>query len=85
MDYGNEIRVQGTLLALVIPLSGDAGLLYMNPNRYGGSIRANLYNQNVVLTVRGQNLRAEQVNKVFEGNYLIAFHSLSPSIFVRTR
>ena len=43
MDFGREIRLHGTLLALVVPFDGEAGLFYINPNRYGHIIRANLH------------------------------------------
>jgi hypothetical protein len=66
MDFGREIRLHGTLLALVVPFDGEAGLFYMNPNRYGHMIRANLHYNNIILTVRGENLRPENVNKVLE-------------------
>jgi len=66
MDFGREIRLRGTLLALVVPFDGEAGLFYMNPNRYGHAIRANLHNNNIILTVRGTNLQAQHVNSVLE-------------------
>lgn len=64
-DYGREIRLAGTLLGLVVPYDGEGGMFYMNPNRYGGAPRGNLYNDNLILTMRGADLRADHVNEQF--------------------
>jgi hypothetical protein len=66
-DYGREIRLRGTLLALVVPFEGDAGLFYMNPNRWGGAPRGNLNNNTLILTMQGDNLRSDFVNEQFDG------------------
>jgi hypothetical protein len=63
-DYGREVRLRGTLLALIVPFDGE-GMFYVNPGRWGGAIRGNLHNNNLVLTVRGENLQTAQVNQQF--------------------
>ncbi|MEY9120526.1 hypothetical protein [Bradyrhizobium yuanmingense] len=65
-DYGREIRLRGTLLALIIPYDGEGGMFYVNPGRWGGAIRGNLHHNDLVLTVRGENLQANVVNTQFE-------------------
>src|SRR5258708_28812205 len=65
-DFGEDVRLRGTLVALVVPVEGEAGLLYMNPNRYGHVIRANLHHNNVIFTVRGINLQPQQENGELE-------------------
>ena len=62
-DYGEEIVLPGTLIALVIPYDGEGGMFYMNPNRWGGAPRGNLHYNNLVLTVRGANLQSGAVQQ----------------------
>jgi hypothetical protein len=38
----------------------------MNPNRWGGAIRGNLHNNNLVLTLKGENLQPAKVNEQFD-------------------
>jgi hypothetical protein len=64
-DYGREIRLRGTLLALIVPFDGEGGMFYMNPGRWGGAPRGNLHYNNLILTVRGDNLQPAQVNEQF--------------------
>jgi hypothetical protein len=66
MDFDREIRLHGTLVALIVPFDGEGGMFYMNPNRWGHVLRANLHHNNLVLTVRGENLQPENVNKTLE-------------------
>jgi hypothetical protein len=66
MDYGSEIHLPGTLVALIVPFEGDAGMFYVNPNRFGHSIRANLHYNNIIITMRGHDLKTERVNQVLE-------------------
>ena len=68
-DFGEEVRLRGTLVALVVPIEGDATLLHVNPNRFGQSIRANLHYNNVIFTVRDVNLQAQQVNAELEKQF----------------
>jgi len=63
-DYGREVRLRGTLLALIVPFDGQS-MFYMNPGRWGGAIRGNLHNNNLILTIRGDNLQTAQVNEQF--------------------
>jgi hypothetical protein len=65
-DYGREIRLRGTLVGLIVPFDGEGGMFYVNPNRYGGAPRGNLHNNNLILTVKGENLQPSQVNQQFE-------------------
>ncbi|WP_156164511.1 hypothetical protein [Bradyrhizobium sp. LTSP885] len=65
-DYGREVRLRGTLLALIIPFDGEGSMLYINPGRWGGAIRANLHNNNIILVVRGENLQPAHVNEQFK-------------------
>ena len=64
-DYGREVRLRGTLLALIIPFDGEGGMFYNNPGRWGGAIRANLHHNNLILTVKGENLQPAYVNEQF--------------------
>jgi hypothetical protein len=64
-DYGREVRLRGTLLALIIPFDGQGSMLHINPGRWGGAIRANFHNNNVILIVKGENLQPAQVNEQF--------------------
>jgi hypothetical protein len=66
LDFGREIRLRGTLLALIVPYDGEGSMFYMNPNRWGGAIRGNLHNNNLILTVRGENLQPAHVNEQFD-------------------
>jgi hypothetical protein len=65
-DYGREVRLRGTLLALIVPFDGEGGMFYTNPGRWGGAIRGNLHHNNLILTVRGENLQTAHVNEQFE-------------------
>ena len=65
-DYGREVRLKGTLLALIIPYDGEGGMFYVNPGRWGGSIRGNLHHNNLILTVRGENLQPAAVDSQFK-------------------
>jgi hypothetical protein len=65
-DFGHQVVQNVTLLGLIIPFDGEGGLFYLNPNRQGHVIFANLYFQNLILVHRGQNLQSEHVNKTFE-------------------
>lgn len=65
-DYGRELRLRGTLLALVVPFDGDGGMFRVNPNLYGGAPRGNIREQHLILTTHGVDLKAEQVNEHFE-------------------
>jgi hypothetical protein len=62
-DFGEQIVLRGTLIALVVPFDGEVGMFYMNPNRWGGTLRANLHYNNLILTVRGVNLQTDAVGK----------------------
>jgi hypothetical protein len=64
-DYGREVHLRGTLLALIVPFDGES-MFYMNPNRWGGAIRGNLHNNNLILTVKGENLQTAKVNEQFD-------------------
>lgn len=64
-DYGRDMRLRGTLLGLVVPYEGEGGLFYMRSNMWGGTPRANLYNNNLVLTMRGVDLQKDAVNRHF--------------------
>jgi hypothetical protein len=66
MDYGEEIVLRATLIALVVPFDGEGGMFYMNPNRWGGAPRGNLHYNNLVLTIRGVNLQTDAVEKQFK-------------------
>jgi hypothetical protein len=66
VDFGQEFRLPGTLIALVVPFDGEGGLFYMNPNSYGHILRANLHHDSLVLTIRGANLQTSAVNKQFD-------------------
>lgn len=65
-DYGREVRLRGTLLALIIPFEGEGGMFYVNPGRWGGAIRGNLHHNNLVLTIQGENLQPAAVDKQFK-------------------
>jgi hypothetical protein len=65
-DCGREVRLRGTLLALIVPYDGNGNMFYMNPGRWGGAPRGNLHNNNLILTVRGDNLQTAQVNEQFD-------------------
>jgi len=82
-DYGQEIRLRGTLLGLIVPYDGEGGMFYMNPNRYGGAPRANLHYNNLILTIKGEKLQIAHVNQQFEARlneideYLVAQRALA--------
>lgn len=65
-EFGEQIVLRGTLIALVVPFDGEGGMFYMNPNRWGGVPRANLHHNDLVLTVRGVNLQTDAVGKQLE-------------------
>lgn len=65
-DYGREVRLRGTLLALVVPFDGDASMFYLNPGRWGGAIRGAIHDNNLILIVRGETLQPAYVNEQFE-------------------
>jgi hypothetical protein len=63
IDYGSEVTVPGTLVALVVPFEGEPRMFYINPNRWGHSIRAQFDRNNIILAMRDRELKAERVNK----------------------
>jgi len=65
-DFGREVRLRGTLLALIVPFDGEGGMFYVNPGRWGGGIRGNLHYNDLVLTIRGENLQPSAVDKQFK-------------------
>jgi hypothetical protein len=65
-DYGRTIHQKGTLLTLVVPFTGDAGMFWVRPNTFdSGPPRGNLNNNTMVLQVRGNQLNQETVLKTF--------------------
>jgi hypothetical protein len=65
IDYGDQIVVRATFIALVVPFDGEGGMFYMNPNRWGGAPRGHLHYNDLVLTIRGVNLQTDAVEKQF--------------------
>src|ERR1700704_6258831 len=53
-DYGRTIHRSGTLLTLVVPFTGDAGMFWVRPNTFDSAPpRGNLNGNTMVLRVRG--------------------------------
>jgi hypothetical protein len=65
-DYGRTIHPMGTLLRLVVPFSGDAGMFWVTPSQMNyAPPRGNLNNNTMELQVEGTNLDHAQVTKGF--------------------
>jgi hypothetical protein len=65
-DYGRTIHPMGTVLTLIVPFSGDAGMFWVTPSQLNsGPPRGNLNNNTMVLRVKGTNLDHAQVTKTF--------------------
>src|ERR1700704_3331585 len=65
-DYGRTIHRSGTLLTLVVPFTGDAGMFWVRPNTFDSAPpRGNLNGNTMVLRVRGTDLNKEAVSKAF--------------------
>lgn len=66
-DFGRIIRPKGTLLTLIVPFQGDAGMFWVKPSTFDyAPPNANLANNTIVLRISGQNLNPEQVNQSFK-------------------
>jgi hypothetical protein len=65
-DFGRVIHPTGTLLTLIVPFQGDAGMFWVKPSTFDyAPPNANLNNNTIVLRISGQNLNPEQVNRSF--------------------
>ena len=65
-DYGRTIHVQGTILVLHVPFTGDAGMFWIQPTSYDfAPPSGNLNGQEMILKMRGSNLTSEAVEKHF--------------------
>lgn len=65
-DYGRTIHPMGTVLKLVVPFSGDAGMFWVTPSQMNyAPPRGNLNYNTMVLQVKGTNLDHAQVTKNF--------------------
>jgi hypothetical protein len=65
-DFGRVIHPTGTLLTLVVPFQGDAGMFWVKPSTFDyAPPNANLNNNTIVLRISGQNLTSEHVNRLF--------------------
>ncbi len=65
-NYGRTIHPMGTVLTLIVPFSGDAGMFWVTPSQLNsGPPRGNLNNNTMVLRVKGTNLDHAQVTKTF--------------------
>jgi hypothetical protein len=65
-DYGQIIHPTGTLLTLIVPFQGDAGMFWVKPSSFDlAPPNANLNNNTVVIRISGQNLNPEDVNRSF--------------------
>lgn len=65
-DYGRTIHVQGTILVLHVPFTGDPGMFWVQPTSCDSAPPSgNLNGQEMVLKMRGTNLSSEAVEKHF--------------------
>jgi hypothetical protein len=65
-DYGRTIHMQGTILVLHVPFTGDAGMFWVQPTSYDSAPPSgNLNGQEMILKMRGTNLSGEAVEKHF--------------------
>jgi len=65
-DYGRTIHVQGTILVLHVPFTGDVGMFWVQPTTFDyAPPSGNLNGQELVLKMRGSNLSSEAVEKQF--------------------
>lgn len=70
-EFSRDIRdrsrphyVTGTAIDFTMPFNGDAGMFKVRPNTYGSMPpRAAIDGQNIIVTVQGQNLSADQVRQ----------------------
>jgi hypothetical protein len=61
-DYGRTIHMQGTILVLHVPFTGDAGMFWVQPTSYDSAPPSgNLNGQEMILKMRGTNLSGEAV------------------------
>jgi hypothetical protein len=65
-DYGRTIHPIGTVLTLVVPFTGDAGMFWVRPTSFDSMPpRGNLNGNELVLKMSGVNLNKEAVTKNF--------------------
>lgn len=65
-DYGRTIHVQGTILVLHVPFTGDAGMFWVQPTNFDSAPPSgDLNGQEMILKMRGSNLTSQTVEKHF--------------------
>lgn len=65
-DYGRTIHPVGTVITLVVPFTGDAGMFWVQPMSFdSGPPRGNLNGNELILRVSGTNLNNDAVTKAF--------------------
>lgn len=65
-DYGRTIHIQGTILVLHVPFTGDPGMFWIQPTSFDSAPPSgNLNGQEMVLKMRGSDLTSEAVEKHF--------------------
>jgi hypothetical protein len=65
-DYGRTVHIEGTILVLHVPFTGDAGMFWVQPTSHDHSPPSgNVDGQVLVLKMRGTNLTSAAVEKHF--------------------
>jgi hypothetical protein len=66
VDFGRIISPDGTILTLVVPFTGDAGMFWVRPTTFDTAPpQGNLNGDELILRVRGVNLTEQKVTNAF--------------------